>query len=275
MPSATQENRMLAPADTQHPHPHPHPLAHYPSTLIDVRIEPDGTRLMLRPVLPQDEGLIADLLARVSAAGRRNRFHGTVNLSRAELHRMSCIDYEHEMAFVVCACKNGVEIVIAEARFCIDADQQGAEFAVMVDDHWQRRGLGRWVMLALRDAAQAAGLTWLHGEVLRDNLPMLALMRDCGLCCTPDAEDDCLVHAQLRMGGNGDAAAHHVAQTQPHSALRWACSAVVRELAALRRRAAWHPTAMRLPTSEPASSSAAASGSAAQCGNTAQCGSAS
>jgi GNAT superfamily N-acetyltransferase len=182
----------------------PHPLLHYPSTLIDVRIEPDGTRLMLRPVLPQDEDLIADLLARVSATGRRNRFHGRVNLSRAELHRMSCIDYEHEMAFVVCACKDGVEIVIAEARFCIDAetdvDTTGAEFAVMVDDHWQRRGLGRWVMLALRDAAQAAGLTWLHGEVLRDNLPMLALMRDCGLCCTPNAEDDCLVHAQLRMG---------------------------------------------------------------------------
>lgn len=254
----------------------PHPLLHYPSTLIDVRIEPDGTRLMLRPVLPQDEDLIADLVARVSAAGRRNRFHGTVNLSRAELHHMSCIDYEHEMAFVVCACKDGVEIVIAEARFCHDPlsantahDTSGAEFALMVDDHWQRRGLGRWVMLALRDAAQAAGLTWLHGEVLRDNLPMLALMRDCGLCCTPNAEDDCLVHAQLRMssvgsegstgsgGSKGNEAAHHFAQTQPHSALRWACRALVREVAALCRHAASQPTATSLPTTAPASRSAA------------------
>jgi hypothetical protein len=60
-------------------------------------------------------------------------------------------------------------------------------------------------MQALRDAAQAAGLTWLHGEILSSNLPMLALMRDCGLCCTPDREDDGLMQAQLRLGGPHEA----------------------------------------------------------------------
>lgn len=186
---------------TQLPEPHArYEIHHYPAALIDVRTLPDGRRLMLRPVLPQDEPLLAGLVARLSAAGRRNRFHGAVNLGAAQLHRMSCIDYAHELAFVITACQGSTECVIADARYCVDADAQGAEFALMVDERWQRLGLGCWAMQALRDAAQAAGLTWLHGEVLSDNAPMRALMQRSGLCCTADPDDDRLVQAQLRLG---------------------------------------------------------------------------
>lgn len=175
-------------------------IHHYPAALIDMRTLPDGRRLTLRPVLPQDEPLLAGLVARLSAAGRRNRFHGAVNLGAAQLQRMSRIDYKRELAFVITACQGAAECVVADARYCIDADAQGAEFALMVDERWQRLGLGCWAMQALRDAAQAAGLTWLHGEVLSDNAPMRALMQRCGLCCTADPEDDRLVQVQLRLG---------------------------------------------------------------------------
>lgn len=192
--------------DVSTPHPAataPRPryeIHHYPAALIDVRTLPDGTRLMLRPVLPQDSLLLADLVDGLSPAGRRNRFHGAVNLGAALLQRMSCVDYERELAFVVTTHEAAAERVIADARYCVDADARGAEFALMVDERWQRHGVGRWAMHALRDAAQAAGLTWLHGEVLSDNAPMRALMLRCGLCCTPDAEDDRLMLAQLRLG---------------------------------------------------------------------------
>ncbi len=196
----------LDPAAQLKPQPQPPvPLAryeihHYPAALIDMRTLPDGTRLMLRPVLPQDEPLLAGLVARLSAAGRRNRFHGAVNLGAAQLQRMSRIDYSRELAFVITACENATECVIADARYCVDADSQGAEFALLVDERWQRLGLGRWAMHALGNAAQSAGLTWLHGEVLSDNAPMRALMQRCGLCCTADPEDDRLVLVQLRLG---------------------------------------------------------------------------
>ena len=183
----------------------PLPLAryeihHYPAALIDIRTLPDGRRLMLRPVLPQDESLLADLLAQLSAAARRNRFHGAVDLGAAQLQRMSRIDYSRELAFVITAFQGAAECVIADARYCVDADAQGAEFALMVDERWQRLGLGCWAMQALCNAAQAAGLTWLHGEVLSDNAPMLSLMQRCGLCCTADPEDDRLMQVQLRLG---------------------------------------------------------------------------
>jgi acetyltransferase len=175
-------------------------IHHYPAALIDMRTLPDGRRLMLRPVLPQDEPLLAGLVGRLSSAGRRNRFHGAVNIGPAQLQRMSRVDYARELAFVITACKGGTECVVADARYCVDADAQGAEFALMVDERWQRLGLGCWAMQALRDAAQSSGLTWLHGEVLSDNAPMRALMQRCGLCCTADPEDDRLVQVQLRLG---------------------------------------------------------------------------
>ena len=195
----------------------PLPLAryeihHYPAALIDIRTLPDGRRLMLRPVLPQDEPLLAGLVARLSAAGRRNRFHGAVNLGAAQLQRMSRIDYKRELAFVITACQGATECVVADARYCVDADAQGAEFALMVDERWQRLGLGCWAMQALRDAAQAAGLSWLHGEVLSDNAPMRALMQRCGLCCTADPEDDRLVQVQLRLA--------HASSLQPSAFAR-------------------------------------------------------
>ncbi len=175
-------------------------IHHYPTTLIDVRSLRDGTRLTLRPVLPQDDLLLAALVARLSPRARRNRFHGAVQLSAQSARRMSCIDYGRELAFVVTTRHAASECVIADARYCVDHDAQGAEFAVLVDEQWQRRGLGSWVMAALRDAAHEAGLHWLHGEVLSDNAPMLALMQRCGLCCTPDPEDDRLVQVQARLG---------------------------------------------------------------------------
>lgn len=174
-------------------------IHHYPAALIDMRTLPDGRRLMLRPVLPQDEPLLAGLVDRLSSPGRRNRFHGAVNIGAAQLQRMSRVDYKRELAFVITACQGNTEYVIADARYCVDSDAQGAEFALMVDERWQRLGLGCWAMHALRDAAQTAGLTWLHGEVLSDNAPMRALMQRCGLCCTADPEDDRLVQVQLRL----------------------------------------------------------------------------
>lgn len=198
----------LDPAAQPQPQPQtqtPVPLAryemhHYPAALIDIRTLPDGRRLMLRPVLPQDESLLAGLVAQLSATGRRNRFHGAVNVGAAQLQRMSRIDYSRELAFVITAFQDAAECVIADARYCVDADAQGAEFALMVDERWQRLGLGCWAMQALCNAAQAAGLTWLHGEVLSDNAPMLSLMQRCGLCCTANPEDDRLMQVQLRLG---------------------------------------------------------------------------
>ena len=184
----------------------------YPTAFIDVWRLRDGTRLTLRPVLPQDASLLGKLVTELSPASRSNRFHGAIQgLSQVELKSMSCIDYARTMAFVITwEDKSRGEQVIADARYVVDENAVDcAEFAVMVDDHWQGHGLGLRAMQALTLAGRQAGLSWLYGDIRSRNVAMLSLMRRCGFSCTPDREDDDIVHAESSLGrlhGEGHAA---------------------------------------------------------------------
>ncbi len=173
----------------------------YPTELIDVWRSRSGTRITQRPVLPQDASLLGELVTRLSANSRRNRFHGAVNqLSSARLDQMSCVDFEQHLAFVMTTFFEGREQIIADARYFIDDGGRSAEFAVVVDDQWQGCGLGQHAMHTLINAATAAGIRWLRGDVLARNQPMLALLRRCKFCCTPDWADDDMVHAETVLG---------------------------------------------------------------------------
>jgi acetyltransferase len=105
------------------------------------------------------------------------------------------------VAFVVTSFDAQRELVVADARYVVDADGAAAEFAIVVDDGWQHQGVGERVMVALCDAARRAGLHRLYGSVLNTNSQMLSLMRRCHFCCTPDHEDGQLMHVAQRLGG--------------------------------------------------------------------------
>ena len=175
-------------------------IHHYPARWIETRALGAGCQLTLRPVLPQDDLLLGVLVAGLSPQARRNRFHGAVHPSAASLQQMSCVDYEHQLALVVTTQVNGCETLIADARYCVADGDDCAEFAVMVDERWQRHGIGAWTMRSLQRVASHAGLHWLQGEVLQANTPMLALMRRHGFVLSPDPDDECLVCAQRRLG---------------------------------------------------------------------------
>jgi GNAT superfamily N-acetyltransferase len=176
-------------------------LSRYPTSLIDVWGAKNGAKLTLRPVLPQDHGLLGNMIQGLSRATRNNRFHGAVNeLSDDTLQQMTCVDYQRHMAFVISAHENNRERLVADARFVIDERGDGAEFAIVVDDNWQRLGLGERAIGALAAAADRQGLSWLHGSVLSANAPMLSLVQRCDFGCTPDRQDDHLVCIERRLG---------------------------------------------------------------------------
>jgi acetyltransferase len=62
------------------------------------------------------------------------------------------------------------------------------EFAVVVDDAWQRQGLGVELLGMLAEHAARAGFSALTGFVLADNWPMLGLLArlDCELVTDRD-----------------------------------------------------------------------------------------
>jgi len=177
-------------------------IHHYPAGLIETRALGSLGLLTLRPVLPQDDRLLASLVASLSPQARRFRFHGHGALSSSQVQQMCGVDYREQLALVITTQQDGIEWMLADARYSVDADGEGAEFALLVDEAWQGHGLGRWAMAALQRAADAAGLQWLHGQVLQANTPMRALMRRCGFALSPDAEDEQVLHAQRRLGNN-------------------------------------------------------------------------
>jgi GNAT superfamily N-acetyltransferase len=178
-------------------------VSRYPTSLIDVWGVKNGARLTLRPVLPQDDGLLAHMIQGLSRATRTNRFHGAVNaLSDEALQQMTCIDYRRHMAFVITANEGNRERLVADARFVVDERGDGAEFAIVVDDSWQRLGLGERAIGALATAADRQGLSWLHGSVLSANAPMLSLVQRCDFSCSPDRNEEHLVCIERRLGSH-------------------------------------------------------------------------
>ena len=79
--------------------------------------------------------------------------------------------------------------IVAMAQYAV-CEPLDAEFAVVVDDAWQRQGLGMQLLGVLAEHAACAGLAAIAGFVLADNWPMLALLArlDCELVTDRDPD---------------------------------------------------------------------------------------
>ena len=176
----------------------------------------DGTRITLRPLQAQDQPLLDAMLERLSPQARRNRFLGGVNSRSAMVETLNA---EGGVAFVMLAENQHRTQVVAEARYAVDAGGESAEFALVVDERWQRCGLGERAIRALGNTAAHAGLLRLYGEVSADNRPMLALMQRCHFRCTPDQEDPRLVHVEISLRSH-NAPPERVHWWQPRAAHR-------------------------------------------------------
>lgn len=173
---------------------------HYPTHLIDVwNVGCD--RLTLRPILPQDQGPLGEMLHRTSAATRRARFHGVVDQFADEtLKAMTRLDFREVLALVVTMrSASRRETVIADARYVVGVDGADAEFAILIDDAWQRRGVGTRLVKTMLDAACRARLRHLRGSVMRSNTAMLSLLRQLQFSCSSDPDDARLVSAKRQV----------------------------------------------------------------------------
>lgn len=171
----------------------------YPTALIDARWLGDAKRLVLRPVLPQDEPLLLAMVLAQSAEARRKRFHSAIKPSHRWCRQMSHVDYRSQLALVVSTMVGGDEQLVADARYGVVGEGQGAELALMVDERWQRRGVGTWVLQALQKAAAGAGLDWLEAEVLLDNHAMLQLAQRTGFDRVECSQDGLSVRLRRRL----------------------------------------------------------------------------
>ncbi|WP_434440686.1 GNAT family N-acetyltransferase [Lentzea sp. E54] len=113
------------------------------------------------------------VFAGLSARSRYLRFHSPTPRLTASARRVLA-DVDGERHAAVCARIGGEPVGIARL---IRTSECGAEIAVAVIDLWQRRGVGRRLLEELTAVAARMNVAELHGDVLPDNLAMLALVR--------------------------------------------------------------------------------------------------
>ena len=154
-------------------------ISPYPKELESTAMLRDGTRLLLRPVRPEDEPILQDLAAHMNPEDLRLRFFTPMKgLSHQLAARLSQIDYNREMALVARLTDNGMALGVA--RFSADPDNRRAEFAVAARSDWKGRGLGTLLMNRIIDIARQRGIAEIIGDVLHENEPMLSLARHLG-----------------------------------------------------------------------------------------------
>ncbi|CAM3953801.1 bifunctional acetate--CoA ligase family protein/GNAT family N-acetyltransferase [Roseateles saccharophilus] len=162
----------------------------YPGEL-ERRLAWQGRSVVMRPIRPEDEALHREFLEAADPEDLRMRFFEAPHtLSHDELARMTQIDYEREMAFVVIDTEApGGPRTLGVARLARDPDNVDAEFAVMVRSDLKGRGLGRLLIQALLDYAASRGTQRIVGYVLRENRAMLALVKALGFECRADLNE--------------------------------------------------------------------------------------
>ena len=101
------------------------------------------------------------------------------------------------MALAATTMLGGAETLIGVARYVRDKDNASAEFAIVVADSWQGRGIGDRLLAKLADVARRRGLKRLYGEILAINRPMLGLARKLGFALDRHEQDPTLTRATL------------------------------------------------------------------------------
>ncbi|HRK78980.1 MAG TPA: bifunctional acetate--CoA ligase family protein/GNAT family N-acetyltransferase [Thiobacillus sp.] len=163
----------------------------YPAHLLTHWQLPSGNDVVIRPIRPEDAELTQRFVRSLSEETKHFRFMDAVSeLSPAMLARLTQIDYTREMALLALAEIDGTEVELGVARYAINPDGESCEFALVVDDAWQKQGIGHKLMDVLMDVARGMGLKTMEGEVLKTNRPMLKLAAGLGFRVEPHPEDD-------------------------------------------------------------------------------------
>src|SRR5262245_59009860 len=171
--------------------------AGYPSHFVEALTLRDGTPLTIRPICPDDYQLEFDFVRGLSARTGYQRLMSPRKLTASDIERFVRIDYGSELALIALAVVDNAVQQVAVARYAPEPGGTSCDFAIVIADAWQGRGLGKALLSALVRAAAESGVQELTGLTLTENHAMRELARQIGFSVKRDPYDATVV--QLRM----------------------------------------------------------------------------
>jgi acetyltransferase len=170
----------------------------YPKTWERHLALPDGSKIFVRPIRPEDEALYPTFMTAVSDEDVRLRFFAPIKeFSHGFIARFTQIDYARAMAFI--AIEEATGQMLGVVRIHADSEYRTAEYAILVRSDLKGHGLGWLLMELMIEYARAEGLQSIRGQVLQENRTMLQMCRQLGFHITPDPDETSIVIVTLAI----------------------------------------------------------------------------
>jgi acetyltransferase len=164
----------------------------------------DNTPVMIRPIRPDDEPAMVRFHQTLSERTVQLRYFSPLKLSRRVAHdrltRIVFTDYDRELVMVVerLGVRPESREILGVGRLSRIPGQSEAEFALLIADQWQRKGLGTQLLEHLLKVARAEHLARVSADILPDNKQMQDLAKRAGFTLTHDPHDSG-VRAQIDL----------------------------------------------------------------------------
>jgi GNAT superfamily N-acetyltransferase len=148
----------------------------------------DGTRILVRPILPADKDRLREGFVRLSVRSRYRRFLTSLeHLSDQQVRHLTEIDYADHMAWVAVDPSRPGWPGMGVARYVrLPEEPTAAEAAVTVLDEYQGKGVGTILLRMLAGSARQHGIRSFRGYVLAENAPMMDILHDLGATVTQE-----------------------------------------------------------------------------------------
>jgi acetyltransferase len=141
----------------------------------------DNERIHIRPIRPEDAGLMIEHFNALSPKSVYQRFFFPMKqLSKWMLIRLTQVDYDREVALIALLDTPSGQKMAGVARVIREANGKNGEFAVAVADQWQGRGIGVSLLKRCLRIAKQKGFETVWGLVIAENRQMLKLGKKLG-----------------------------------------------------------------------------------------------
>ena len=158
----------------------------------------DHMTYRIRPICAADAARERAFIMGLSPESRYSRMMYTLCEPSPDLvDRFVRVDQHYNMAFVAVVGKADDERIIGVARYA--ADGEGYEFAVVVTDAWQAKGVGGTLSRLLLEYARLEGIPALHARILASNHRMVGLARQLGMSIVFTLEDPTILKATINL----------------------------------------------------------------------------